>query len=109
MKTKPPLKTRILLVEDHAIVRQGVARLINQEADMSVCCEASNASDALQQIGRCHPDVVLTDISMKGMNGIELLKHLKYSIPSFPRWCSRCTTKHSTPSVLSAPERLPLS
>jgi DNA-binding NarL/FixJ family response regulator len=81
MKTKLPAKTRILLVDDHAIVRQGIARLINQEADMEVCCEAENASKAFEQILRCKPDLVITDISMSGMNGIEFLKHLKVQHP----------------------------
>ena len=51
MKTRPPIKTRILLVEDHAIVRQGIARIINQEADMEVCGDASDARVALARIG----------------------------------------------------------
>ncbi len=84
MKTKLPAKTRILLVEDHAIVRQGIARLISQEPDMEVCGEASNASEALAQIDRCRPDLVITDISMSGMNGIEFLKHLKVQHPEIP-------------------------
>src|SRR6187401_3735937 len=84
MKTKSPSKTRILLVEDHVIVRQGLARLINQEMDLEVCGEAGNASEALAQIGRCHPDLVITDISMSGMNGIEFLKHLKVQHPELP-------------------------
>ena len=81
MKMKSPPRTRILLVEDHQIVRQGLARLINMESDLKVCGEASNASEALAQISRLKPDLVLTDISMSGMNGIEFLKHLKTQHP----------------------------
>ena len=84
MKTKGRLKARILLVEDHQVVRQGLAWLIGQEPDMEVCGEAGNASDALQQIGCLKPDLVLTDISMSGMNGIEFLKHLKAKHPEVP-------------------------
>ncbi|HEX5175668.1 MAG TPA: response regulator transcription factor, partial [Chthoniobacteraceae bacterium] len=84
MKTKAPPKTRVFLVEDHQIVRQGLARLINMEADLKVCGEASNASDALAQIPALKPDLVLTDISMSGMNGIEFLKHLKARYPEMP-------------------------
>lgn len=75
---------RVLLVEDHQVVRQGLAWLISQEKDMEVCGEASNAGEALQQVVRLQPDVVLTDISMTGMNGIELLKHLKAQHPQLP-------------------------
>ena len=51
---------------------------------MEVCGEASNAAEALQQIGHLAPDVVLTDISMAGMNGVEFLKHLKARNPMLP-------------------------
>ncbi|MEO8352558.1 MAG: response regulator transcription factor [Chthoniobacteraceae bacterium] len=84
MKTQARAKTRILIVEDHHIVRQGIGQLINAEPDLEVCGEASNASEALKQIVRCEPDLVLTDISMSGMNGIEFLKHLKSRRPDLP-------------------------
>jgi DNA-binding NarL/FixJ family response regulator len=84
MKNKPPLKTKILLVEDHQIVREGIARLINQEEDMEVCGQASTASEALKQIPNLKPDLVITDISLSGMNGIEFLKHLKAEHPEVP-------------------------
>ncbi len=84
MKTQVRAKTKILIVEDHQIVRQGITQLINAEPDMEVCGEASNASDALKQIVRCEPDLILTDISMTGMNGIEFLKHLKARRPDLP-------------------------
>ena len=84
MKTQPATKTRILLVEDHEIVRQGIARLINQEADMEVCGGIGSASEALEKIGTLEPDLVITDISLSGMNGIELLKHLKVQYPELP-------------------------
>src|SRR4051794_15082951 len=84
MKKNPPPKTKILLVEDHKIVREGFVRLIGQEEDMEVCGEAGDASDALKQIAKARPDVVVTDISLSGMNGIEFLKHLKAQYPGLP-------------------------
>ena len=84
MKNEETPKTRILLVEDHQIVRQGIARIINQEADMEVCGEVGNASEALAQLEKIVPDLVITDISMSGMNGIEFLKHLKAEHPALP-------------------------
>jgi len=84
MKTNPAARTRILLVEDHQIVRQGIARIINGEPDMEVCAEVGNASEALKYLASHKPDLVLTDISLGGMNGIEFLKHLKAEYPDVP-------------------------
>jgi DNA-binding NarL/FixJ family response regulator len=84
MKAEPPVKTKILLVEDHQIVREGIARIINQEKDMEVCGEAGSAKEALKSIEKRRPDLVITDISMSGMNGIEFLKHLKAQYPELP-------------------------
>jgi len=84
MKRRKPSKTRILLVEDHQVVRQGIVQLIGQEADLEVCGEASDANEAMEQIARAKPDVVIIDISLPGMNGIELLKHLKVEHPGLP-------------------------
>jgi DNA-binding NarL/FixJ family response regulator len=84
MKAKPAVKTKILLVEDHQIVRQGIAQIINTENDMEVCAEAANASEALKLIAKRQPDLVITDISLNGMNGIEFLKHLKVQYPDLP-------------------------
>ncbi|MDR3403711.1 MAG: response regulator transcription factor [Chthoniobacter sp.] len=84
MKRRKPAKTRILIVEDHRIVRQGIARLINEEADLEVCAEAGEAGEALKQIAKDKPDLVIIDISLPGMNGIEFLKHLKVEHPGLP-------------------------
>jgi DNA-binding NarL/FixJ family response regulator len=85
MKTnKRPKKANILLVEDHQIVRQGIARIIDQEPDMEVAAEAGDASAALAAIGKRTPDLVIADISLPGMNGIEFLKHLKAQYPALP-------------------------
>ena len=70
-------KKRIYLIEDHAIVRESLRVLIEQEPDMEVCGEAGSAAEAFSAIPALRPDAVVTDISMPGMNGIEFLKNLK--------------------------------
>ncbi len=68
---------RVLIVDDHPIVRRGLAELIDQEPDLEVCGEASDAPEALQQVRATHPDVVVVDIALKSGNGIELIKQIK--------------------------------
>jgi DNA-binding NarL/FixJ family response regulator len=74
-------KNRILLVDDHPIVRQGLAELIDHEKDLSVCGVADDIHQALEQIVALGPDLVIVDISLKGSNGIELLKNIKVRYP----------------------------
>ncbi len=69
--------TRILLVEDHPVVRRGLAELINAEPDMRVVGEADDAPEAIQLLGQTHPDLVMVDISLKRGNGIDLLKQIR--------------------------------
>ena len=69
-------KLRVFVVDDHAVVRQGLQRLVDLEKDMETCGEASNAAEALRDIPTCRPDVVLLDISLEGESGIELSKHI---------------------------------
>lgn len=68
---------RVLIVDDHPVVRRGLAELINDETDMEVCGEASDAPDALRQVEVKHPDVVVVDISLQAGNGIELIQQIK--------------------------------
>lgn len=77
-------KTKVLLVDDHPILRQGLSRLINAEADMVVCGEAEDAAKAFDAVGALSPDVAVVDISLKGSNGIELTKNIKARYPSVP-------------------------
>jgi len=74
-------KTKILLVDDHPMVREWLATLINQQADLEVCGEADNAPKALQLVGLLNPNVAMVDISMEGGSGIELIKNIKASHP----------------------------
>lgn len=78
------LKRRVLIVDDHPIVRQGLVQLINQESGLMACGEAENAHAALDIIGSTKPDIAVIDISLKSMNGIELLKNLKIQYPKLP-------------------------
>jgi len=77
MTKKRASKTRILIVDDHPIVRDGLSQRINNEDDMEVCGEAENASQAIKKINDLHPDVAIVDINLGGRNGIELLKDLR--------------------------------
>jgi DNA-binding NarL/FixJ family response regulator len=73
-KAKAADKKRIFIVDDHPLMRQGLAQLIGLEPDLDVCGEAENAERALDTIGACKPDLVLADISLPGKNGLELIK-----------------------------------
>lgn len=64
-------KTGVFLVDDHEIFRNGLKQLINSESDMEVIGEASGGEDAIQQLSEIQPDVIIMDIRMPGMNGLE--------------------------------------
>jgi DNA-binding NarL/FixJ family response regulator len=69
-------QTRVLIVDDHPILRQGLSMLINGQSDLTVCAEAENGQDALAAIEAWKPHLAIIDISMRGMNGIELIKRI---------------------------------
>lgn len=77
-------KIKVLLVDDHPILRAGLGRLINQEADMMICGEAEDGATAFDLVGTLNPDIAVIDISLKGSNGIELVKNLKARYPELP-------------------------
>lgn len=70
-------KARVLLVDDHAVVRFGIAQLINRQDDMEVCGEEEDASRALSASGKLKPDLVIADISLKDSSGLELMRNIK--------------------------------
>jgi len=74
-------KTKILLVEDHPIFRQGLVQLINSTNDMMVCGEAEDFAETLRLIKDLSPDLALVDITLKNRNGIELIKDIKLRYP----------------------------
>jgi DNA-binding NarL/FixJ family response regulator len=75
-------KTRILIVDDHPLVRKGLAELINQEPDMIVVGEADDAPVGLKAVTTLEPDLVIVDLSLKTNNGLELIKNIKAVSPS---------------------------
>lgn len=75
-------KTRVLLVDDHAIVRLGLTTLINDEPHLEVVGEAGNAVEALAAVERLRPDVVLMDIRMPGEGGIEATRQITTHFPT---------------------------
>ena len=82
--TKGKTRYRIMVVDDHPIVRSGLTQLINRESDLTVCGEASSSSEALNAVDDFNPDLLLLDISIKGDNGIEVTKALRESHPDLP-------------------------
>jgi DNA-binding NarL/FixJ family response regulator len=74
-------KARIVLIDDHPVLRQGIATLLNQQPDLHVCGEAEDANRALDLVLNTNPDLAIVDISLKGSSGIELLKNLKVRFP----------------------------
>ena len=80
-----PAPARVLLVDDHPIVRQGLAQLIEREADLSVCGEADTLADALDAVESLGPDVVLVDLLLRDNDdGFQLIKLLHARFPALP-------------------------
>ncbi len=77
-------KVRVLLVDDHPVLRKGLAQLINQDPRLAVCGEAEDAPRAIKAIETLKPDFVIMDISLKHGDGIELLKTVKPQFPDLP-------------------------
>lgn len=73
--------TKIYLVDDHPLMRKGIAMTLDLEMDFEVCGQAVSAEEAISDIPAKKPDIVVVDISLPGMNGIELIKHLKAQNP----------------------------
>jgi DNA-binding NarL/FixJ family response regulator len=80
----PGKKHRVFVVDDHPIVRQGLALLIDQEPDLVVCGAAEEAESALAAIADSRPDVLVLDISLPGPDGIDLLKTVRSIDPNLP-------------------------
>jgi len=77
VKKIPKAKTKILIVDDHPMMRQGLAQLINNEPDLTVSGEAEDAQQALSAISQTKPDLVLADITLTGKSGLELIKDMQ--------------------------------
>ena len=74
-------RTRILLADDHAVVRQGFKMLLAAQPDMEIAGEASNGREAVEETERLKPDVVVMDVAMPELNGIEATRRLAASVP----------------------------
>ena len=74
-------KKRVLIVEDHTLLRAGLRALLSQDPDIEIVGEADNGHDAVKLIGSLSPHLVLTDLSMPGMNGIESIVDIKRRYP----------------------------
>jgi len=77
-------KYKVLLVDDHPIVRQGLALLIDRETDLIVCGEADGAHSAFQAIASLAPDLVVLDISLTGPDGLDVLKEIRMKTANLP-------------------------
>jgi len=77
-------KKRVFLVDDHTILREGLATLIRQSADLTVCGEASTADEALARVPAADPNLIVVDLSLPGTGGMELLRLLKLRHPEVP-------------------------
>jgi DNA-binding NarL/FixJ family response regulator len=74
---RPDPRRRIFIVDDHPLVRDGLSRIINQEADLCVCAEADEAERGYSEIVRTRPDGVIIDLSLGGDSGLDLIKRLQ--------------------------------
>jgi DNA-binding NarL/FixJ family response regulator len=74
-------KSGVFLVDDHPLVREGLANLINEQDDLIVCGEAEDSAEAITRFATARPDVALIDISLKNESGLELVKNLGVQFP----------------------------
>lgn len=77
-------KKKILLVDDHPILRRGLANLIDQQPDMTVCGEADSAGAAMVCLAAVRPDAAVVDLGLRKSMGIELIKDLRVQFPALP-------------------------
>ena len=83
-RTKPPptlKKSRVLIIDDHVMVREGVAEIIEHEPDLDVCGMATTANEGIDAVRKLKPDLVIVDITLPGKNGIEFIKDARAMNP----------------------------
>ena len=92
-------KITVFLAEDHSVVREGLRELISREADMEVVGEAEDGEETVREVLELKPDVVLMDIAMPRMNGIQATQQIKEALP---RTCILVLTAYDNPEFVSA-------
>ncbi len=83
MKVESEIR-QIVVVDDHPILREGIVHLLEAEDDLTVCGKCGSAAEALSMIEKTEPDLVLTDLTLPGKSGIELIKDLQALCPKIP-------------------------
>src|SRR5215216_4439313 len=76
------IRSSVLVVDDHALLRTGVANIISQEPDLEVIAEAANGLEAVDAFERLHPDVTLLDLRMPVMEGVEAVRQIRHRDPN---------------------------
>lgn len=84
LATPVPPRKRILLVDDHPMMRAGMAQLIGRQPDLEVCCEAGGPAEAFSLLSKSVPDLLLTDMTMPGRSGVEFIKDVLAVYPHLP-------------------------
>src|ERR1700722_4776820 len=84
MSETPSQKSRILIVDDHPLFREGLRQMIERNPEWIVCGEAATAPEAEQTVASLKPDLVIVDISLGGSNGIDLIKTIKAQFEELP-------------------------
>ena len=82
--SEQPARRRVLIVDDHPIVRQGLARMIESAPDLSVCGEVDNVADARRAIRELQPDIVIVDLTLGQGDGLELVREVRAHHPRLP-------------------------
>ena len=80
----PARKRRVLIVDDHPLLRDGLAKVLNQQSDLAVCGEAADARAGFAAAAKLRPDVVIADLTMDEGNGLDLIKDLHARFPKLP-------------------------
>ncbi len=83
-KRSQDTRKRVLIVDDHPLLREGIVAVINQQEDLVVCGESFDASDAMAAIAACNPDVVITDLCLHSSSGLDLIMRIHRQHPEVP-------------------------
>lgn len=83
-KPSKTAKAKVMIIEDHPIVRQGLSQLINQQPDLSVCAEADRGEGALKVVDAAKPDAIVVDLTLGDMSGVDLIKEISSKHPQTP-------------------------